>query len=136
MAGGRPSKYKPEYCEQLFEHMKGGLSFVSFGAVIRVDGATLDRWVKEFPEFCASKKEGRAAQVLFYEQFGRSAMAGKIKNFNATAFVWMTKNMLGWSDKIEVHQEIEPITLRIKGEKGLYQLGIGISSEAGKSVEE
>ena len=27
---GRPTKYKPEYCEMLIEHMSEGLSFESF----------------------------------------------------------------------------------------------------------
>jgi hypothetical protein len=54
---------------------------------------------------------------------------------NPTVFIWMTKNLLGWSDRLDVHQETESIVLRIKGEKEVYELGTGISSQTGSSLE-
>lgn len=83
--------------------MSKGLSFESFEAIIDVTDSTLDLWVKKHPEFLAAKKKGRALQRVFYEKLGVLASSGKIASFNATAFVWMTKNMLHWKD----HQSIE-----------------------------
>lgn len=99
---GRPSKYKPEYCDQLIEHMKEGLSYDSFAGLIRVNDDTLREWEKKHSEFAAAKKEARRLQALFWEKLGRAAAAGKVEGFNATAFVWMTKNMLGWREKTDL----------------------------------
>lgn len=96
---GRPSKYKPEYCELLIQHLSEGYSYESFAATIDVNEDTLREWEKHHPDFSASKKIGRQKQALFYQKLGISASKGQIENFNSTAFVWMTKNMLGWKDK-------------------------------------
>lgn len=96
---GQPTKYKHEYCEMLKKHMEEGLSFESFSAVIGVHRDTLYEWGKKQPDFSDAIKKGRDGLLLFYERLGRSAMAGKIKDFNATAFIWMTKNMLNWREK-------------------------------------
>ncbi len=117
---GRPTKYKPEYCQMLIKHMSEGLSFKTFGVEINVDEDTLFEWCNKHKEFSESKRIGRRAQESFYEKFGRSAMAGKIKNFNATAFVWMTKNMIGWRDKHDIElsgkEGAEPIQIQTSQE--------------------
>ncbi len=100
--GGRPTKYKPEYCQKLIDHMAQGLSFESFAGLIDVCLDTLYEWEKKYPEFSETKKRGRRKQAIFWEGAGRDAALGKIENFNATAFVWMTKNMLGWREKQDV----------------------------------
>ena len=46
---------------------------------------------------------------------GRAATAGQVKGFNPTAYVWMTKNILGWSDRLEVNKEFEPIVVKVEG---------------------
>lgn len=102
MPAGRPPKYRKEFCQKLIEHMKGGLSFKTFGAEIDVAEDTLHDWCKKHKEFSESKNKGRALQEQFYEKFGRGAMAGKVPGFNATAFIWMTKNMLRWRDRHEI----------------------------------
>lgn len=102
MPAGRPTKYKPEYCQQLIKHMSEGLSFKTFGVEINVDEQTLYTWCEKHPEFLESKNIGRKAQELFFEKTGRAAMVGKIPGFNSTAFVWMSKNMLGWRDRQDI----------------------------------
>ena len=102
MPAGRPSKYKPEFCDQLIEHMKEGLGYEIFAATVGVCDDTLRHWEQAHPEFLAAKKRGRALQAIWWHKLGRAASAGKIEGFNATAFVWCTKNMLGWRDKHDV----------------------------------
>lgn len=99
MPGGRPSKYKKKYCQMLIDHMSNGLSFSSFGCSIDVNRDTLFQWEKDHKEFSDAKSIGREKQEYFYEVTGVQAMRGKIPDFNSTAFVWMTKNMLKWRDR-------------------------------------
>lgn len=102
MPAGQPTKYKPEYCDKLIEHMSKGLSYQSFPALLDTCLKTVYNWEKEHPEFLQAKVIGRQKQQLFYEDLGAKASTGKVKNFNATAFVWMSKNMLGWRDRQDI----------------------------------
>ena len=63
MIKGRPSKYKPEYCKMLEEHMEGGLSFECFGGVVGVSEDTLFEWKKVHPSFSESYKKGRTKSM-------------------------------------------------------------------------
>lgn len=102
VTAGRPSKYDPKYCKMLEDHLAEGLSYESFGVIADVCDDTLREWEKVHPEFSASKKIGRKKQRVFYEKLGITGAKGEIENFNSTAFVWMTKNMLDWRDKSNV----------------------------------
>ena len=111
--GGRPTKYRDHYPELLVEHMAKGHSYKTFAAVIireqlkegvKIPSLNLDtryHWEKLFPPFSEAKKAGRMAQELFWEELGLANATGEIKG-NATHYVWMTKNMLNWTDKHEV----------------------------------
>jgi hypothetical protein len=74
---GRPSKYKPEYCEQIIAHMAQGFSFESFAGAISVDRDSLYEWVKRFPAFSDAKKLAFAKCLLHFEMLGKAAMEGQ-----------------------------------------------------------
>lgn len=101
MAGGRPSKYKPEYCEKLVEHMSAGYAFESFSATIGVHRDTLYEWEKVHPEFSEAKKKGTEASFLWWEKLGMAGAVGKVKNFNAAVWIFSMKNKFGYRDKHE-----------------------------------
>jgi hypothetical protein len=113
---GQPSKYRPEYCEMLIEHMRGGLSFESFGARIRVTKKTMYEWTRVHPEFQEAKELGEVQSLLWWENIGKAAMMGgqhvithpngktetiNFKNFNTTVWIFAMKNRHGWRDKQE-----------------------------------
>ena len=112
--GGRPTKYKPEFCQMLIDHMAQGFSFESFVKPIYlynkelndpkpfVNRDTLYNWCTLFVEFSDAKKVGRGMQIHKFEQIGLDMATGVIEKGNATAFVWASKNMIGWTDKHEV----------------------------------
>ena len=68
--GGRPTKYKTEYCELLINHMAAGYSFLSFAGLIRVNQDSLYEWERVYPEFSESKKRGFELSRLFWEGLG------------------------------------------------------------------
>lgn len=67
---GQPTKYKPEYCEMLIEHMAEGYSFESFAAKTNASRISMFRWVKEFPEFAEAKEMAFDKCQLFWEKKG------------------------------------------------------------------
>lgn len=101
MAGGRPSKYSPELCEKLIDHMKEGNSFETFAAVAGCGVSTLYDWCKNYPEFSEAKKKAFALSQRVWEDLGLK-MA---KEGNATIWIFCMKNRFGWKDKQE--QEIK-----------------------------
>ena len=101
MPAGRPTKYKPEMCANIVRLMGKGLSKKASCAELGIVEDTLYEWAKVHPEFSESLKKAEHACAQWWEKKGREATDGKIAGFNAAAFVWMTKNVLKWSDRME-----------------------------------
>ena len=106
---GRPTKYKPEYPEALVKHMSEGLSFESFAAQCDCSIECLYNWTRIHPEFSEAKKRATAKSLEFWEKMGRSGVAGKLKGFNVTAWIYTMKCRFKeqWGDKQEVSHVIE-----------------------------
>ena len=95
---GRPTKYRPEYCEALVEHMATGASVASFAAEIDVARSTINEWADQHREFSDALSRGKAKCAAWWERVGRdSAQDGK---GNATMIVFGLRNMAqeDWQD--------------------------------------
>jgi DNA-binding XRE family transcriptional regulator len=109
MGAGRPTKYLPEYCEQLIEHMDSGLSFESFAGKIGVSKRVLYDWEKEYPEFLHAKEIGTEKSRIFWENLGINHIVNKTdsefqggsksRSLNSSAWIFNMKNRFGWRDK-------------------------------------
>lgn len=90
--------FSQELCWRLVEHMSGGLSFESFGAVAGCSRSTLYQWLDEFPEF----KEARDVAVLhcqkFWEERGIQGLSMG-KQFNAVLWIVNMSNRFGWHQR-------------------------------------
>lgn len=117
---GRPSKYKPEYCEMLVTHMGLGMTFTSFAGHpdVRVNADTLYEWVKVHPDFSESQKRGKSASEFHFMDIGHSSMTDK-QNFNTTMWYMMMKNIHGWRDKVEQTVEHQGTIKIDKQDEGL-----------------
>lgn len=105
---GRPSKYKPEFDEQLINHMASGYSFESFGSIVKVCKDTLYEWEKTYPSFSYSKKRGTLASLYKWEQIGLDAAKGVYAKFNAASWIFTMKcrfREFGYVDKIEIENK-------------------------------
>lgn len=93
---GRPTKYRPEYCEQLIECMKRGAWLNSFAAQIGVSRNTLDLWAARHEEFAEALAIGKAAAAAWWENIGRGIAAGKIGGpGSANMVIFAMKNLSG-----------------------------------------
>lgn len=88
---GAPTLYKPEYCDQLIDHMKSGYSFESFAAIIDVVRATLYNWTKDFPEFLDAKNRGVDHSLLFFEKNSIGIATGKVPAFGQVTNMFIMK---------------------------------------------
>lgn len=103
---GQPTKYRHEYCQQLIEHMKSGLSFESFAATVDVHFDTLYNWCKLFPEFSDAKKAAVAKCMMWWEQAGMQGMRTS-GAFNSAVWIFNMKNRFKWHDQIKVDAAVE-----------------------------
>lgn len=106
---GKPTKYKPEYCEKLLEHMSEGLSIEAFAGLIRVHKDSIYEWVRVHPEFKEAKDIGESLSLLYWEKLGRDNIINVTerdssgnttsRNMNATTWIFNMKNRFRWRDK-------------------------------------
>ena len=99
MAGGRPSKYDPEFCEQALEWMKKGFSKTATAGKLGICKATFDNWAAQHSEFLGAVKDGEAARTAFLEETLLSAPDGP----TVTSRIFALKNAAPdeWRDKRE-----------------------------------
>lgn len=83
-AGGRPTSYKPEYCELAYNYCLLGATDVQLASFFDVAESTIHKWKHDFPEFSESLKRGKAeadarvAAATFHRATGYSHQEDKI----------------------------------------------------------
>lgn len=83
---GRPSKYKPEYCERVIELAKEGRGWADYAAEFEIDRTTLYDWAESHEEFSTALSRAKVLEQKWWEEQGRSGMF--LDKFNA--LVWKT----------------------------------------------
>lgn len=124
MAGGRPTKYKPEFCKIAAALAKLGATDVEVANALSVSVASVNLWKVQHPEFSESLKidkavaDGKVVESLYKRAMGYSVteedirvIDGKIvrtevtKHYppDPTAMIFWLKNRdkANWRDKHE-----------------------------------
>jgi hypothetical protein len=78
---GRPTKYKPEYCERVIALGKEGYSHAELAADLEVDKASLYDWAAAHEEFSTALRAAKTYEQAWFEREARSNM--KNRDFNA-----------------------------------------------------
>lgn len=125
---GRPTKYRPEYCELAYNYCLLGATDSRLADFFDVEESTINNWKHEFPEFMESIKKGKevadaeVAQSLFKKATGYEHEAVKIFNDqgapmivpyveryapDTTAAIFWLKNRQPalWRDKQEIDHQ-------------------------------
>lgn len=68
VGAGRPSNYRPEYCESVIQLMSEGYSFSAWCGSLPVPYETARGWATAYPEFSESIKNGMVARTKKLEQ--------------------------------------------------------------------
>jgi transcriptional regulator with XRE-family HTH domain len=124
-AGGRPTKYKPEYENQALILAEKGFTDKEIASIFNVTEQTLNNWKKDFPQFFESLKKGKeiadqkVVQSLYQRALGYSHPEVHISNFqgeitktniikhyppDTTACIFWLKNRdkENWRDKQDI----------------------------------
>jgi transposase len=100
---GRPTKYKPEFCDRIVEMGKYGASKHEMAMELDISIDTFMEWQKENKDFSAAVKEAMQYSQAWWEQQGRIATFGGVQGFNPTSYIFNMKNRFkeDWRDKHE-----------------------------------
>jgi len=85
------SKYDPDYCRDLIEHMASGCSYATFGATIAVRFKTMKAWEKTHPEWAQAVELGQLTLMYTWEKIIIGQAQGTIKGLPATT-IFALKN--------------------------------------------
>jgi hypothetical protein len=68
---GRPTRYKPAYCDRVLELADKGFGKVEIAADLKVDKRTLTAWMKAYPEFCEAMRQAKELEHAWWLKSGR-----------------------------------------------------------------
>lgn len=71
---GRPTKYKPEFCDTVVELGALGKSKAQMAAALGSDRATINRWCDEHEEFRVAIARARDLAMAWWEDQGQRGM--------------------------------------------------------------
>lgn len=131
MTRGRPSKYKPEFCEQGAKLCKLGATDREMAEFFKVSEATFHLWKSVHPEFSESLKlakeeaDNRVEQSLYRRALGYSHDSVHVSNYqgevtltpivehfppDTTACIFWLKNRKPevWRDKSDIDVNVKP----------------------------
>jgi hypothetical protein len=136
---GRPTVYKPEYAPIAHQFCLLGATNENLAQGFGVATSTIDRWIKEIPDFSGALKAGReiadaqVAHSLFQRAVGYKHKSVKLqlhrdgtwkeKEFiehyppDATSAIFWLKNRRPdkWREKLDIDQTV--IRVRVEGEE-------------------
>lgn len=125
---GRPTEYKPEYCQKLIEYFsvkpyelkkkqivtKSGEvceieqevandmpTLAGFAIQVGVDRHTLAKWAKKHTDFGAAYKMAKEFQENYLVKNGMKSLIHPVFS------IFVAKNVIGWRDKVEINEEEE-----------------------------
>ena len=120
-AGGRPTEYRPEYCELVIAEMAKGYSIGAFAGGINVTRKTVSNWMETYPEFFQAVSRGKAVRL---RQWETAAMQGAYtqQGGNATLIIFGLKNAGRGSGGEESDWTEPPQDVKVSGAVGTYDL--------------
>ena len=105
---GAKTKYRADFHpEDFIKQSRQGKTLAQIAASWNIDRDSITNWGNKNEEFFRAIKEGRQLAEAWYINIGQMAVLGKVTvegkpvQINLGFFVWMTKNMFNWSDKVE-----------------------------------
>lgn len=101
---GRPTLYRPEFCEEVVRHGAEGLSRVQIAAELMVSRQTLHDWEKAYPDFLDAMTRARDLSQAWFEKMGQRGLRLPTKEFNTALWAKQVSNRFreDYTDRKEV----------------------------------
>ena len=103
---GRPTKYRAEFCDMLFDWGCQGKSKNWMAGELSISVNTLDNWAKEYPDFLNALEIALAKSQQWWEDSGQNGMVGKSIDGSIWSRSMAARFPLTWRDKTETETTI------------------------------
>ena len=105
---GRPSLYKPEFCEEVIALGKIGKSVEAIGAILGVGTKTLYNWRDEHSEFLHALDMAKEFEMQWWEDIAQTHMIENKESDRINATIWSRSMAARFPKKYreQVKQEI------------------------------
>ncbi len=115
---GRPTLYRPEYCELVQTEMAKGYSLGGFAGSLGVSRQTITQWMQDYPEFSGAVSAAKTARLRQWETAAMKS-AFTTEGGSPTTIIFGLKNAGSddWVEKSEVKQTIEHDLTRLPDDK-------------------
>ena len=122
-AGGRPTDYRPEYCDAVIAAMSDGLSLSAFAGLIGQGRDTVYKWIRAHSEFSHAVSRARAARVTWLEQ----KLLRSRKGAETSAAIFALKNAAPdeWRD-IKTTEHKHPVAVQMLTDDQLRAIASGV----------
>jgi hypothetical protein len=97
---GRPTEYKPEYCEIVKRMYQEGKTNKQIYAFLDISHNCFHEWRKSYADFDETVKKYTDHSEAWWINLGLVNITNK--DFNARLYALMMQNLHGWNRKIEV----------------------------------
>lgn len=101
-----PSKYKPEFCNQIIKHCRNGGTIEQFASEVGVHKDTLYQWADKHPDFAYAKSRAKQeSEILMMDLVHKSIVGkrlgpkGKSRAINWPLLIFYMKARFGWNDQ-------------------------------------
>lgn len=121
---GRPSEYRPEYCEAVIEYMGQGYSLTAFAGSIRVARDTVYEWVKAHREFSDAVSRARGARVAALET--KLLRSRKGAETSASIFALKNADPVEWRD-VKHTEHKHSVAVETLTDAQLFAIASGVS---------
>jgi hypothetical protein len=102
MPAGRPSTYKPEYCEKVIELGRDGKSPTQIAVAIGVSRSTMLSWADQHLEFSAALTRAKECEQAWWEDTGQTGL--RADKFNSA--VWAKSMSARFRDDYTERREL------------------------------
>ena len=90
---GRPSLYRPEYCTEIVEVMKTGLSVSGFAGTIGVSRRAIAQWAEVYHAFMQALACAKAVCALHWERLALRAGTNSREAGNPAIIIFALRNL-------------------------------------------
>jgi hypothetical protein len=131
-AGGRPTDYRPEYCEMVIEALASGVSLTAFAGMIRVSKDTVYEWMVRHSEFSDAVARGKPARLLHLERKLLAARYGA--QCSAAIFALRNADPTEWRD-IRSVQHDHNVRVETLTDQQLFAIASGKALSDANTIE-
>jgi hypothetical protein len=103
MPAGRPTKYKPEFCQTVIAIGEQGGWLSEMAEACDVHRSTVDEWAANHPEFSEALTRAKQKSQAWFEAAGRNGLA--MDKFNA--HLWAKQMQARFRDEYTERQEVK-----------------------------